>query len=146
MCVLGCDIMDNDKMPFAFFEYDVVATVATGTIFIVPFLTSSLQNIAEFVSGVDIYGHQLPSQLPLIAEEIKKQQPFFEELDSEVQKRKQNNTLTKEWYDEKKKQYTSSNGELVKLKRMPYFEMVDPTDIYDERNTFPDDEDRIIKF
>ena len=138
--------MAVDNIPFAFFEYDVVATVATGTIFINPLLMSSLQNVAEFVSGVPIYGHQLESQLPLIAEEIKSQHPYFDELDTEVKERKKDNTLTKDWYNNKKKQYVTDYGEFVKLRRMSYFEMVDPSDVDDDRNTFPDDEDRIIKF
>lgn len=137
--------MSKETVDFAFFEYDVVATIATGKIFMDPLIMSSLQNLAEFVAGVPIYGHQLGSTLPIIAEEIKKQHPFFQKLDDEIQKRCQNNTLTKEWYDKKKNQYILEKGEFIKLEVMPYFEMVNPADFYDERNTLPDDKDRIIK-
>lgn len=138
--------MSTDKVPFALFEYDVVATVATGKIFIEPLIMSSLQNVAEFVAGVPIWGHQLESQLPLIAEEIKRQHPYFEKLDAEIRIKTHDNTLTRAWYYEKKKQYVSENGELIRLERMPYFELVDPFDTSDERNSFPEDENRIMKF
>ena len=137
----------EENYNFALFEYDVVATVVTGTIFIESYLTSSLQNIAEFVGGVPVFGHQLESQLPHIAYEIKKQQPFFNTLAIEVEKQKENDNLSREWYQEKKREYIRQNGEYdewVKLNKANCLEMVNPEDFFDERNTFPDDPDRII--
>ena len=138
----------NKETAFALFEYDVVATVATGTIFIEPFLISSLQNLAEFIGGVPVWGHQLASQLPHVAEEIRKQQPFFDTLANEIEKRKVNGDSPPEcleWYQATKKEYITQYGEFVKLNKVNCLEMVNPEDYFDERNTFPDDSDRIIK-